>query len=115
MKLLIAGSRSITDFDLSPYIPEDTDLIITGGAAGVDRLAEEYADRCKISKLILRPNYARYGRGAPVRRNRDMVEIADLVLVVWDGSSRGSRHTVAYAEEIGKPLTVINIKEETVL
>ena len=115
MKLLIAGSRNITDFDLSPYIPKETDLIITGGAAGVDNLAEEYADRHKISKLVLRPQYARYGRGAPLRRNREMVEIADLVLVVWDGSSRGSRHTVAYAEEIGKPLTVINIKEETVL
>ena len=30
MKLLIAGSRSITSFDLSPHIPADADLIITG-------------------------------------------------------------------------------------
>lgn len=28
MKLLIVGSRSITDFDLSPYIPADTDTIM---------------------------------------------------------------------------------------
>lgn len=55
MKLLIAGSRSITNFDISPYIPPDTDLIISGGAGGVDTLAESYADKHRISKLILRP------------------------------------------------------------
>lgn len=34
MKLLIIGSRSITDFDLSPYISADADTIIRGGAKG---------------------------------------------------------------------------------
>ena len=32
MKLLIAGSRSIKEFDITPYIPEGTDHIISGGA-----------------------------------------------------------------------------------
>ena len=45
MKLLIAGSRGITEFDLAPHIPKDTELIIAGGAAGVDTLAEQYAER----------------------------------------------------------------------
>ena len=44
MKLLIAGSRSIKEFDLSLHVPTETELIISGGAEGVDRLAEEYAD-----------------------------------------------------------------------
>ncbi len=35
MKLMIAGSRSIKDFDLSPYIPSNVDMIISGGAVGV--------------------------------------------------------------------------------
>ena len=39
MKLLIAGSRSITDFDLAPHIPDDVDEIISGGANGIDTLA----------------------------------------------------------------------------
>ena len=51
MKLLIAGSRSITNFDISPYIPPDTDLIISGGAGGVNTLAESYADKHRIEKL----------------------------------------------------------------
>ena len=41
MKILIAGSRSIKDFDLSEYIPEDVELIITGGASGIDSIAEQ--------------------------------------------------------------------------
>ena len=40
MKLLIVGSRSITDFDLSPYISDDVDMIISGDANGIDTLAE---------------------------------------------------------------------------
>ena len=31
MKLLIAGSRSVNNIDISPYIPEGVELIISGG------------------------------------------------------------------------------------
>ena len=91
MILLIAGSRSITDYDLSPHIPEDTDLIVSGGASGVDELAERYADAHRISKLILRPRYDLYSRAAPIKRNAEMVEICDRVLIIWDGKSKGSK------------------------
>ena len=40
MKLLIAGSRSITDLDPERLIPKETEFIICGGAGGIDRLAE---------------------------------------------------------------------------
>ena len=107
MKLLIAGSRSIADFDISPYIPADTDLIISGGASGVDFLAEEYADKKKISKLILRPRYDLYRRAAPLKRNDRMVELCDKILIFWDGLSKGTKHTIDYANKTGKPIEVI--------
>ena len=107
MKLLIVGSRSITSFDLSPHLPEEASLIISGGAGGVDTLAEEYADRHRISKLILRPDYKRFGKGAPLKRNEQMVAAADAVLVVWDGASRGTKYTIDYAHTQGKPVTVV--------
>ena len=37
-------------------------------------LAEEYADTRRLSKLILRPAYARYGKAAPLKRNEEMVD-----------------------------------------
>ncbi len=107
MKLLIVGSRSIRDFDLSPYVSPDVDLIISGGAGGVDTLAETYADKNRISKLIIRPDYARYGKGAPLKRNEEMVKTADAVLVIWDGVSRGTKYTADFAKKEGKSLTVI--------
>ena len=62
MKLLVVGSRSIKDFDLKPYIMPEVDTIISGGASGVDSLAEQYADLHRISKYIIRPRYDLYGR-----------------------------------------------------
>lgn len=109
MKLLIAGSRSITDFDLSPHIPADVDLIITGGAKGVDKLAEAYAREHGIPALTVRPVYEKYGRAAPIRRDEEMVDMADMVLVVWDGVSRGSKHTAEYARKKEKQLILLTV------
>ena len=70
-------------------------------------MAEEYADENRISKMILRPDYARYGRGAPLKRNEEMVRLADVVLVIWDGVSRGTKYTVDYAEKQGKKVILV--------
>lgn len=102
MKLLIVGSRSVGAFDLSPYVAEDVDMIISGGANGIDRLAEEYADTHRLSKLILRPAYARYGKAAPLKRNEEMVDMADRILVIWDGRFKGTAYTVKYAQKNGE-------------
>ncbi len=107
MKLLIAGSRSIAKFDLSEYVPKDVDLIICGGAKGIDTVAENFADNHRISKLVLRPNYALYGKAAPLKRNEVMIDLADSVLVIWDGTSRGTKYTIDYAHKKEKSVTVV--------
>ncbi len=109
MKLLIVGSRSITDFDLSPYIPTEVDTVISGGANGIDRLAEQYADLHRLSKYIVRPRYDLYGRAAPIKRNEQMVDMADAVLVVWDGNSKGKKHTLKYAKKENKPIKLVEL------
>lgn len=111
MNLLIVGSRSINEFDLSEYIPDDTELIISGGAKGMDSIAEKYADSNNISKLILRPKYKLYGRAAPIKRNEEMVNIADAVLIIWDGRSNGAKYTAEYAKRKNKMLRIISIAE----
>ena len=107
MKLLIVGSRSITDFDLSPYVSADVDTIISGGAGGVDTLAEQYADTRRLSNYIIRPRYDLYRRAVPLKRNEQMVDVSDAVLAIWDGQSKGTQHTIKYAEKANKPLTVV--------
>ncbi len=110
MILMIAGSRSINNIDISKYIPKDTTHIISGGAKGVDTLAEQYADKHKISKTILRPRYDLYKKGAPLKRNNEMVDICDKVIAFWDGKSKGTKHTIDYARKTEKDVDVIIIK-----
>ena len=107
MKLLIVGSRSIENFDLSPYVSDEVDTIISGGAVGIDSLAERYADEHRLSKYIIRPRYDLFGRAAPLRRNEQMVDMADVVLVVWDGKSKGAQYTVEYSRKRNKSITLV--------
>lgn len=109
MKLLIAGLRSITDFDLSPYIGDDVDTILSGGAKGIDTIAEEYADSHGIEKTIIKPQYDRYGKGAPMVRNKELVNLCDKALIIWDGVSKGTKFTADFAKKMNKEVTIIII------
>lgn len=109
MKLLIAGSRQINNFDFSKYISDDVDTILSGGAKGIDSLAELFADKHRLSKIILRPRYDLYGKSAPLKRNEELVQMADKILIIWDGSSRGTNYTINYAKKLNKDLKVIII------
>lgn len=104
MKVAIVGSRRLTDVDISRYIPAGVTEIITGGAKGIDTLAEKYADENGIKKTIIKPNYRRYKRGAPLKRNKEIVQMADKIIVLWDGESRGTKFTIDYAKRVGKEL-----------
>ena len=53
MKLMIAGSRSIEEFDFSPYITEEVELIITGGAKGVGLATTKAVVWSFISVVVL--------------------------------------------------------------
>jgi predicted Rossmann fold nucleotide-binding protein DprA/Smf involved in DNA uptake len=103
MIVAVVGSRSITNIDIERFIPKGITMLITGGAAGIDTIAEQYADRKKIKKQIILPDYERYGKKAPLMRDREIVNNADIVIAIWDGTSGGTHYTVKYAQSIGKP------------
>ena len=100
----VVGSRSITDADLAKYIPQDATCLVSGGAEGVDTLAERYAKEHGIPIRVIRPNYELYGKHAPILRDKQIVECADLVVAVWDGVSTGTAFTVDYAHERNVPV-----------
>jgi len=96
MKIAIIGSRNL-NVKLAKYLPKDISLIVSGGARGIDTLAERYADKHGIPKLIFFPDYKKYGRVAPLVRNKLIVDNADVVIAFWDGASRGTKHAIDYA------------------
>ena len=107
MKLGVIGSRSIIDIELEKYVPTDVDSIVSGGARGADSLAAEYARKHGIPLTVIPPDYERYGRAAPIVRNKQIVDTADGVLAFWNGSSRGTRSVINYAKRRGKPISII--------
>ena len=111
MKIAIIGSRKITVPDLGQYLPDGVTEIISGGAEGVDSCAREYALSHHIPLTEFLPDYRRYGRGAPLIRNRQIADAADLVLAFWDGTSRGTAHIIDYCAKNGKPCRIIRSAE----
>ena len=93
--------------DLGDYLPPDTTQIISGGARGIDACARAYALSQGIAYAEVRPDYGRYRRGAPLKRNREIVARAELVIAFWDGASRGTRYVIGLCRQTGVPLRVI--------
>lgn len=106
MKVAIIGSREITVYDIDKRIPPDTTLIISGGASGIDSLAERYAQKHGIPTKIFHPNYELYGKSAPLIRNKLIVDSADLVIAIWNGESRGTEFTINYAKSRKVPCQI---------
>ena len=58
-----------------------------------------------VSALILQ-----HGTRAPLVRNTQMVDAADMVVAIWDHQSTGTAFTVRYARRQGKPVRVYILK-----
>lgn len=105
MKVAIIGSRSISRINrLSQFVPADADLIISGGARGVDQIAAQFARHHGIPLHEILPDYATFGRRAPLVRNLSIIREADLVLAFWDGRSKGTQFVVLHARASGVPV-----------
>ena len=101
MKVIIAGSRQINDYQVVVDAINDASFAITqvvcGMARGVDKLGERWAIENNIPVKRFPANWAKYGRSAGFRRNEQMVEYADALIAIWDGYSRGTAHTINLA------------------
>ena len=109
MKVAVVGSRSIFATDINMYI-SDGDEIVSGGAVGVDSCAAEYAKKNGLKLTVFLPQYERYGRAAPIARNKKIVDYADKIIAFWDGKSKGTLSVIKYAEKTGKLCEIILCK-----
>jgi len=109
MKLAIVGSRTLTNVNLADFISELPSAIVSGGAKGIDTLAERFALENNIPTIIFLPDYEKYGRCAPIKRNEQIVAASDMVLAIWDGMSKGTLNSIHLAKKLGKRIKVILI------
>ena len=94
MKLAIVGSRNITNLDIEKYMPQGVFEIVSGGAKGVDTLAKNYALKNNVKYTEFLPDYVKYKKGAPLKRNEEIAKYADEALIFWNGTSKGTKHIV---------------------
>lgn len=106
MKVAVIGSRGLSVTDLGRYLPENTTEIVSGGAKGVDTSAREYALSHDIKLTEFLPEYTRFGRSAPLKRNITIIEYADIVLAFWDGKSRGTKFVIDNCLRLGVEVRV---------
>ena len=64
----------------------------------------DIASKCDKETLI----QTHYSPDCMDKRNRYMVDQADVLIAVWDGSPSGTGKTVRYAHQQGKSVTVID-------
>lgn len=119
MKVAVVGSRDFEDVsllyktlnDLKGYFHsfDHFDLIISGGARGVDSLAEQYAKEHGIKTKIFLPDYLKHLQGAPIRRNLLIVKEADLIVAFWNGKSKGTKNVMMTARKLNKAVLEIDL------
>lgn len=106
MRVAVVGSRNMNFNIPRRCIPKETTQIISGGCRGIDIKAREFAYKNGIQIVEIVPDYDSYGRSAPIIRNRIIVSKADLVVVFWDGKSRGTKFVIDYCIKNDKPVHV---------
>ena len=106
MKIAIIGSRGLTVTNLQSFLPTECTEIVSGGAKGIDECAAKFANENGIPLTVFLPEYNRYGRGAPLKRNLQIIEYADEIIAFWDGSSRGTKYVIDQCKRLGKPVAV---------
>ena len=101
MRTIIAGSRTIVDYDtVATAIAEsgfNITEVVSGGARGVDTVGELWAENNGIPVTRFLADWNKYGRAAGNRRNVQMAEYADALVCCWDGTSSGSADMISQA------------------
>jgi len=115
MKLAVIGSRSLNKNVLDVITQVVTKSknpiseIVTGGAAGVDTIAETFAKNNNIKSTIFLPQYKTYGKKATFIRNNEILKNSDAVLAIWDGISKGTFYTINQAKKLGLKVMIVRI------
>lgn len=116
-KVIIAGSRGFSNYKLlkekcNEYLREKRKeyniIIISGGARGADTLGEKYAQDEGFSLEVFPANWNKFGKSAGFIRNEQMAEIADALIVFWDGKSHGTKHMIEIMENKKLLVRVVN-------
>lgn len=122
MKLAVVGTRKFTNFSQfivklkyhNPKVFDDeiTELV-SGGAEGIDSLAERLAKELNKPIKIFFPDYSKYGKIAPLIRNQEIVDYADGCIAFPSYWSKGTMDAIKKFEKAKKPVQIVSLTDES--
>lgn len=115
MIVAVVGSRYYTDYTtFSRYMNEfrkklDIDMIVSGGAKGIDELAYRYAIEKGITFVCHPPVPEEGFPRMYFRRNIRIANHCEMMIAFPQGKSTGTRHSIKSAQDLGKKVLVIEL------
>lgn len=116
--VIIAGSRGFNDYDLlcqkcdKFFSQKKPTTILCGEACGADALGRRYAEEHDIEVCSFTAEWSKYGRGAGMKRNREMLERADALVAFWDERSAGTKNMIEISIDRGIPVRVVRYLDD---
>lgn len=116
MRVVIAGSREGVTYKhllyAIHYCGFDITTVISGTARGADQLGEAWAEANNIPVERYPANWDKHGRSAGHKRNAVMASVADAVIALWDGESKGTKSMIELGRARGIPVFVYQINRD---
>lgn len=110
MRTIIAGSRSIHDYEALCNVVQESGFgisqVLSGAAEGVDALGERYALEHNLPIERFPADWNRHGRAAGPIRNRIMAQHAEALIALMHPNSPGTRNMVQTAHQAGLKIHV---------
>lgn len=113
MRVIIAGSRGITEYGIVALAVALSSFqvteVVSGRARGVDLLGERWAALNGVPVAgfpVLQSMWAIEGKSAGHNRNHRMARYADALVAVWDGRSPGTKSMIGIARAALMPVYV---------
>lgn len=123
LKVAVSGSRTITDqrtiwryfANLNGYLDHNIGAVITGIAPGVDTETKTWCDAVDIPCFRIKSLNKYYpklwekcGKLLYLGKDLQIIDDCDLLIAIWDGTSKGTKFTIDQALKRRKRVIVIH-------
>lgn len=117
-RVIIAGGRDFSDYEylkttMDYLLQNKSDIVIVSGMArGADTLGVRYAQERGYPLMRFPAQWEKFGRAAGYKRNVEMADNADALVVFWDGQSRGTKNMIEIAAKRQMPVRIKRYKKQ---
>lgn len=111
MKVIIAGSRYIEDYNLVAQAIDDSGFeiteVVSGCSRGVDKIGESWARSHGIPIEHYQADWQNFGKAAGPVRNRGMAQYADALIAILAPGSKGTADMIRQAKIYGLKIHIV--------